>query len=128
VACASLVTRPTRILPPLLWRFRFDIALRSRLISAANTSGDITNSDLEHAGTVAHQDTLALQYDIREATLCTMTDNTTALSRELGPLNVMADALSRRWDLNDSQILLYFHTHSPQDGPWKLCLLRPKMS
>jgi hypothetical protein len=149
-------------LPPLMWRFRFDVALRARLVSAANTLGDITNSDLEHAGTVAHQDILALQYDIREATLCTMTDNTAALSRELrgstsvddaaaylcrlsslhqrayryrprisyipGPLNVMADALSRRWDLTDSQLLLHFHTHFPQGRPWKLCLLRPKMS
>jgi hypothetical protein len=148
-------------LPPLMWRFRFDLALRLRLVNAANPSGDITDSDLEHAGAVAHQDILALQYDIREATLCTMTDNTAALSRELrgstsvddaaaylcrlsslhqrayryrprisyisGPLNVMADALSRRWDLNDSQILLHFHTHFPQERPWQLCLLRPKM-
>jgi hypothetical protein len=44
-----------------------------------------------------------------------------------GPLNVMADALSHRWDLDDSQILQHFHTHFPQERPWQLCLLRPKM-
>jgi hypothetical protein len=45
-----------------------------------------------------------------------------------GPLNVMADDLSRRWDLSDSQLLLYFNSCYPQALPWKLCYLRPAMN
>jgi hypothetical protein len=67
---------------PLLWRLSFPTLLRAWLVSTNNPSGDITNSDLEHAGAVCHQDILAQCYDIREATVCTLTDNTAALSRE----------------------------------------------
>jgi len=45
-----------------------------------------------------------------------------------GPLNVMADDLSRRWDLDDSQLLHHFHSHYPQDRPWRHCHLQPRMS
>jgi hypothetical protein len=45
-----------------------------------------------------------------------------------GPLNVMADDLSRRWDLSDSQLLAYFNTNYPQALPWKLCRLQEKMN
>jgi hypothetical protein len=45
-----------------------------------------------------------------------------------GPLNVMADDLSRRWDLSDSQLLTYFDSTYPQALPWKLCHLRPEMN
>jgi hypothetical protein len=65
---------------PLLWRLSFPTLLRARLVSTNNPSGDITNSDLEHTGAVCHQDILAQCYDIREATVCTLTDNTAALS------------------------------------------------
>lgn len=147
---------------PLLWRLQFDVATSSRLVSSDNPTGTLTNSDLEQTGTVCHQDILVQNYDVRELTICALTDNTAALSRELrgstsvdepssylcrisalhqrafryrlrlsyipGPLNVMADDLSRRWDLDDSQLLLHFHSHYPQDRPWRLCHLRPKMS
>jgi hypothetical protein len=73
---------PTQRLPPLLWRFAFPAALISRLVSADHKSGSVTNSDFEQAGTVCQTDILALQYDIREATIVTFTDNTAALSRE----------------------------------------------
>jgi hypothetical protein len=67
---------------PLLWRFSLPTAVRSRLVSSSNPSGDLTNSDFEHLGAVCHQDIIAQQYDIREATIYTFTDNTAALSRE----------------------------------------------
>jgi hypothetical protein len=44
-----------------------------------------------------------------------------------GPLNLMADDLSRLWHLSDSQMLSYFNEHYPQDQPWQLATLRPAM-
>ena len=37
-----------------------------------------------------------------------------------GPLNTMADILSRRWDLTDSQIVHLFNSVYPQAHPWTL--------
>ena len=45
-----------------------------------------------------------------------------------GPLNTMADILSRRWDLNDSQLLHLFNTQYPQALPWTLCPPTPEMN
>jgi hypothetical protein len=45
-----------------------------------------------------------------------------------GPLNVMADDLSRRWDLSDSQLLAYFNATYPQTQSWKLCHPRPTLT
>jgi hypothetical protein len=45
-----------------------------------------------------------------------------------GPLNVMADDLSRRWDLSDSQLLAYFNATYPQTQSWKLCHPRPALT
>jgi hypothetical protein len=44
-----------------------------------------------------------------------------------GPVNVMADDLSRLWHLSDSQLLSYFNSHYPQAQPWTLVPLRPEM-
>jgi hypothetical protein len=44
-----------------------------------------------------------------------------------GPLNVMADDLSRLWHLSDSQLLSHFELHYPQALPWTLVPLRPAM-
>jgi hypothetical protein len=146
---------------PLMWRCHFDPSLQNQLISSTNPTGTITNSDLEQTSLIMQQDIIAQQHDIRERTLCAMTDNMAALSRDQhgstsvdapsaylcrlsafhqrtyryrlhssyipGPLNVMADALSRRWDLDDSQLLAFFNSHFPQTQPWLLCPLRPEM-
>ena len=45
-----------------------------------------------------------------------------------GTLNVMADILSRRWDLTDSQIISLFNNSFPQGQPWQLCQLRSEMN
>ena len=42
-----------------------------------------------------------------------------------GPVNVMADDCSRRWDLSDDALLSHFNNHYPQERPWRLCHLRP---
>jgi hypothetical protein len=44
-----------------------------------------------------------------------------------GPLNVMADDASRRFDLSDTALLTHFNTSYPQNMPWQLCVLRPAM-
>jgi hypothetical protein len=65
--------------PPMLWRERFPAHIQRRLVSWKNPSGDITNSDLELAGTIGHQDVLAHEVNIAEANTATGTDNTPAL-------------------------------------------------
>ena len=44
-----------------------------------------------------------------------------------GPLNVMADDLSRLWYLSDSQMLDHFNSNYPQELPWNIATLRPAM-
>ena len=148
--------------PPLLWRQSFPLATQSALVSFANPRGSITNSDLEQVGVVCHSDILAQHHDLRERTICTLSDNTAAVSRELrgstsadapsaylcrlaslhqrhfryrlqaayipGPINVMADTLSRRWDLSDDLLLSHFNSLFPQVRPWQLCHLRSNMN
>lgn len=155
-----LDTRQLR--PPLMWRQRFPQATTDAVVSWSNPTGTLTNSDLEQAGLVCQPDILSQQYDIREQTICALSDNTAALSRDHrgstsvdapsaylcrlaslhqrayryrlrsahlpGTLNVMADALSRRWDLDDSQLLDLFTSSFPQERPWTLCTLRPEMN
>jgi hypothetical protein len=123
--------------------------------------GTITNSDLEQLALVCHPDVLTSHHDIREHTICALSDNTAAVSRDRrgstsvnapsaylcrlasihqrahryrlnadylpGSLNIMADDLSRRWDLSDSQILAYFNSTYPQTQSWRLCHSRPAL-
>lgn len=67
---------------PLLWRYKFDHDLVNKLVSSSNRAGTLTNSDFEQMGLVCHQDILTQVYDVRECTICAMTDNMAALSRE----------------------------------------------
>ena len=149
-------------LPPLLWRQRFPPPVESNVVSWENPRGKLTNSDLEQAGVIAHADVLAQHQDLRERTICSLSDNIASVSREArgststdspsaylcrlaslhqrffryrqrlahipGILNVMADILSRRWDLSDSQILDLFNERFPQEQPWQLCRLRSGMN
>jgi hypothetical protein len=132
------------------------------LSSFKNLNGDITNSDLELAGSIAQNDILAQAVDVCERTTHNSYDNiaavfwqrkgaTTTLGPAAyllrlqafhqrffryvplrdyipGPVNVMADALSRRWDLTDTEILSYFNLHFPQKERWRLCLFRPELN
>jgi hypothetical protein len=66
---------------PLVWRHRFPPDIVARLVSASNPTGDLTNSDFELSGVVAHQDILSQQFDIRDATVSILNDNTPAVSR-----------------------------------------------
>ena len=147
---------------PLLWRQPFPPWVRDRLSSFKNLNGDITNSDLELAGSIAQNDVLAQAADVCEKTTHNSYDNiatvywqrkgaTTTLGPAAyllrlqafhqrffkyvplrdyipGPINEMADTLSRRWDLTDAQLLVYFDRHFPQNEPWRLCRLRPELN
>jgi hypothetical protein len=146
---------------PVLWRAPFPLELQRQLVSWANPTGVITNSDLELAGTIAQHDVLVNAMDVRECTIATLTDNTPAQAwqgkgsatttgpaayllrlqaihqrhhRYLpviqyipGPANAMADDCSRRWDLNDAELLTLFNTCYPQTKSWRLCHLRQEL-
>ena len=64
---------------PILWRHPFPCWVQDRLVSFDNPSGDITNSDLELAGSIAHNDILAQAADVRECTTHNCYDNTAAV-------------------------------------------------
>jgi hypothetical protein len=61
---------------PLLWRAKFDAFVTALLVTFRNCKGNITNSDLELATSVAHADVLAQQVDIREHTIHNFYNNT----------------------------------------------------
>jgi hypothetical protein len=69
-------------LPPLLWRHVLSPTVTQEVVSWNNPSGKLTNSDLEQAGLVCHPDILTQQYDVRERTICALSDNTPAVSRD----------------------------------------------
>jgi hypothetical protein len=60
---------------PMLWRCPFPSAVQKRLVSYDNPQGDINNSELELAASVAHHDVLAQSFDVREATVHNSSDN-----------------------------------------------------
>ena len=62
----------------VLWRQSFPSKIRQQLVSFENPTGDVTNSDLELAATVAHHDVLTANFDLREHTIHSFHDNTPA--------------------------------------------------
>jgi hypothetical protein len=67
--------------PPLLWRAKFPPSIRARLVTDRNPHGDLTMSDFELTGVVAHQDILVQSVDARERTFTVLNDNSPAVSR-----------------------------------------------
>ena len=51
------------------------------IVTYDNPGGDLTNSDLEQAGILAHANVAASLYDLQELTLSTLNDNSAAISR-----------------------------------------------
>jgi hypothetical protein len=64
---------------PILWRAPFPPAVVSSLVSFANPTGTINNSELELAGTIAQHDIISQFADVREHTLHNGHDNTAAV-------------------------------------------------
>jgi len=72
--------RPLKLSDPILWRDPFPDEIRRLLVSFKNLRGTITNSDLELAGSIAHNDVLAQEVDLTEANTAAGTDNTPTLA------------------------------------------------
>jgi hypothetical protein len=64
---------------PTLWRQAFPPEITTSLVTYENPQGTISNSDLELAGQVAHNDVLASLQNIDSVTVASYTDNTPAL-------------------------------------------------
>ena len=64
---------------PVLWRARFPARVSGSLLSFDNPKGDVTNSDLELAGSIAHLNILAQCADVQERTIHNLCDNTAAV-------------------------------------------------
>lgn len=67
----SIPTRPA----PVVWRLPFPQDIQDRLVSFDNPGGDITNTDLELAGSIMHQECAVQCFDVRERTTLSRTDN-----------------------------------------------------
>ncbi len=65
---------------PLLGGYTFPKKVQARLVSDKNPDRALTNSDLELAGTIAHEHVLLDWVDCREQTLHTLCDNTPAVA------------------------------------------------
>ena len=72
--------RSSRLQAPILWRQRFSPQLQSLLVSFDNPTGTISNSDLELAGTIAHDDILSNATSVAHLGICGLTDNTPAMA------------------------------------------------
>ena len=65
----------------LVWRTHFPPDIVTRLVSDSNPTGDLTNSDFETTSVVTHQDILAQEHDIHEASISILNDNTPTVSQ-----------------------------------------------
>ncbi len=74
---ASIDSQPFQ---PILWRARFPPDIVKSLVSFKNPSGTITNSDLELAGNVLHNDIASSNFDVRERTITSASDNIATVS------------------------------------------------
>ena len=96
---------------PLVWRARFPADIQQRLVSWTNPTGDLTNSDFELASVVTHQDVLAQAYDVREATVAVLNDNTPAVSRSKKGSITSRDAAAYLLRLSSLGVLCQVHAH-----------------
>ena len=66
---------------PILWRSPFPASIQSQLVSTDTPHGTVTNSDLELAGSIAHDDVLCQALpSTPHVSTCTFSDNTPAVA------------------------------------------------
>jgi len=70
-------------LKPMLWRAQFPESIQQDLVSWRNPTGTVTNSNLELAGGIGHQDILVQVVDCTGCTLLPLGDNTPQVSWHL---------------------------------------------
>ena len=73
------VPSPDGSITPLLWQQRFSPWFQRQLMSFFNPDGTINNSDLELAGSVAHNNVLAMAAEVEEQTIRNVYYNTVAV-------------------------------------------------
>ena len=66
--------------PLAMWQASFPPDIQLCIVSTANTTGDLTNSDLEQAGILAQADMATLLFNLWELTLATLNDNIATIS------------------------------------------------
>ena len=64
---------------PIVWRIEWPKHIKEALITEENPLGTLTNSDLELAGGLLHLEAIANNFDVRERTLLSKTDNLATL-------------------------------------------------
>ena len=70
-----------RLSHPILWRSPFPDSIQSQLVSTDNPHGTVTNSDLELAGSIAHDDVLCQALPLTQhISTCSFSDNTPAVA------------------------------------------------
>ena len=67
-------------LEPIVWHHRFPPDITADLVSDSDPKGTVTNSDLELAGTVAHQDVLVQHRNCNHRTIHILNDNVLAVA------------------------------------------------
>jgi hypothetical protein len=65
---------------PMLWHSRWPCHISAQLVSSSNPNGDITNSKLELAASVAHADVLTQAFDVRSHTTHQLSDNSATVA------------------------------------------------
>jgi hypothetical protein len=65
---------------PMLWRQQWPSSISTRLVSSSNPKGDITNSELEIAATIAQFDVLSQTFDIRSHTIHNLSENSATVA------------------------------------------------
>ena len=65
---------------PVLRRQKFPKDVQHQLVNTANQTGSITNSDLELAGSIAHDSILASEVTVSHLTLSSFSDNTPTIA------------------------------------------------
>ena len=66
---------------PLVWRLPFPEEVQNEMVSWNNPRGRITNSDMETAGTILHQDVLGDHAHVAGETCHNYSDNTPSVAR-----------------------------------------------
>jgi hypothetical protein len=77
---AILPPKEDQLSHPILWRYPFPTTVQAEVVSSSHPTGTITNSDLELAGTLAHDDILANSVPVTHLTTCGLSDNTPAIA------------------------------------------------
>jgi hypothetical protein len=64
---------------PIIWRLQWPPDIVANLVTDDNPAGTITNSDLELAGGLLHLEAIVQNFDVRERTILSKTDNLATL-------------------------------------------------